>query len=95
MFCRVLKQSGLKFYLGKSEMVPIGEVPKVEALADILGCKTFNLPMKYLGLPLGAKYKSEAICDLVLEKLERRLAMWKKFFFIKGRENQFDKEYAF
>lgn len=83
MFCRVLKQSGLKIYLGKSEMVPIGEVPKVEALADILGCKIFNLPMKYLGLPLGAKYKSEAICDLVLEKLERRLAMWKKFYLSK------------
>ncbi len=55
MFCRVLKQFGLKIYLGKSKMVPIGEVPKVEALADILACKIFNLPMKYLGLPLGAK----------------------------------------
>ena len=45
--------SRLKINLGKSEMVPVGEVPNLEDLAQILGCKIASLPMKYLGLPFG------------------------------------------
>ncbi len=30
--------SGLRINLGKSEMVPVGEVPNMEELAGILGC---------------------------------------------------------
>ena len=33
--------------------------------------------MKYLGLSLGATHKEETIWNLVLEKMERRLAGWK------------------
>uniref|UniRef100_A0A2N9FUW6 Reverse transcriptase domain-containing protein n=1 Tax=Fagus sylvatica TaxID=28930 RepID=A0A2N9FUW6_FAGSY len=40
--------SGLRVNLGKSEMVQVSEVPNLEALADILGCKTATFPMKYL-----------------------------------------------
>jgi hypothetical protein len=47
--------------LGKSELVQVGEVPHLEELADILGCKTATLPMKYLGLPLGAHFKVQSI----------------------------------
>jgi hypothetical protein len=43
--------SGLKVNLGKSKLVPVGEVPNIEALAGILGCKTHTLPMTYLELP--------------------------------------------
>jgi hypothetical protein len=32
-----------------------------ERLAEIMGCKTTQLPMNYLGLPLGVKFKSKAI----------------------------------
>ena len=35
----------------------MGVVPKIEMLVDVLGCKQGSLPMKYLGLPLGAKFK--------------------------------------
>ena len=35
--------------------MPIGDVVNLETLANILGCKTPTLPLKYLGLPLGAK----------------------------------------
>lgn len=31
--------SGLKVNLGKSELVPVGEVSIIEVLVDILGCK--------------------------------------------------------
>ena len=45
--------TGLKVNVHKCEMVPIGEVDDVHALADILGCRVGSLPMSYLGMPLG------------------------------------------
>jgi hypothetical protein len=41
----------LKINLAKSELVPMGDVPNVDALACILGCRVSSLPLKYLGLP--------------------------------------------
>jgi hypothetical protein len=76
--------SGLRINLGKSEIVPIGEVEDVEDLASILGCRVSSLPMKYLGLPLGASYKATSIWNDVIEKMERRLAGWKKLYLSKG-----------
>jgi len=38
-------------------MVPIGEDPDIDTLAAILDCKVSALPMKYLRLPLGARFK--------------------------------------
>lgn len=66
--------SGLRINLGKSEIVPIGGVEDVERLANLLGCQVASLPMTYLGLPLGASYKSTFIWNGVIEKMERRLA---------------------
>jgi len=37
-----------------------------------------------LGLPLGAPFKSKAIWDGVIEKMEKRLASWKKKYLSKG-----------
>jgi hypothetical protein len=76
--------SGLKINLCKSKMVPVGCVPDLENLAGIMGCKTAQLPMNYLGLPLGAKFKSKAIWDPILEKMERKLAGWKRMYLSKG-----------
>ena len=76
--------SGLRINLGKSELVQVGEMPLLEELADILGCKTSTLPMKYLGLPLGASFKSKNIWNPIVEKLERRLAGWKRLYLSKG-----------
>ena len=49
-----------------------------------MGCKTSKLPMKYLGLPLGAKFKSKVIWNPIIEKMERRLAGWKRIYLSKG-----------
>ncbi len=46
--------SGLRVNLHKSEMVLVGDVPNLEELVAVLGCKLSALPMTYLGLPLGA-----------------------------------------
>jgi hypothetical protein len=53
--------SGLKVNLAKSNLIPVGNVDQVGRLADILGCGIASLPVKYLGLPLGASYKSTLI----------------------------------
>jgi hypothetical protein len=76
--------SGLRISLRKFELVPIGEVDDVESLAHILGCRIGFLPMTYLGMPLGASFKSLSIWNGVIEKVERRLASWKKLYLSKG-----------
>ena len=40
--------------------------------------------MSYLGLPLGAKFKSKQIWDPILEKMERKLAGWQRMYLSKG-----------
>jgi hypothetical protein len=67
----------LRINLEKSEIVPIGEVEDVEGLAQLLGYRVASLPMKYLGLPLGASYKAVSIWNGVIEKMERKLVGWK------------------
>ena len=39
--------------------------------------------MKCLDLPLGASHKEETIWNLVLEKMEQRLAGWKRLYLSK------------
>ena len=67
----------------KSEMVPIGEVVDVHALAEFLGCRVGTLPMSYLGMPLGASHNSPSIWNQILEKIKRKLAGWKKLYLSK------------
>ena len=53
-------------------------------LVDVLGCKQGSLPMKYLGLPLGAHFKDRSIWNPILEKVERKLTGWKCYYLSKG-----------
>ena len=67
--------SGLKINLGKLELVPVGMVHNLDLLLNVLGCKQGTLPMKYLGLPLGVKFKLYLIIwNPILEKIGQRLA---------------------
>jgi hypothetical protein len=50
--------TGLRVNLTKSEMVPMGVVDCMQSLADLLCCCVGALPILYLGMPLGAKYKA-------------------------------------
>ena len=70
--------------MDKSELVPVGVVPCIEEFADILECKTSKLPMKYLGLPLGANFKAKDIWNPIVEKMEQRLVGWKRIYLSKG-----------
>ena len=67
----------------KSELVLIGNVPNMEDLVEILDCRQSSLPLKYLSLPLGATHKEETIWNPILEKMERRLAGWKRIYLSK------------
>ena len=71
--------SGLKVNLDEFELVAVGAVHNMDLLDEfelvaVLGCKQGSLPMKYLGLPLGAKFKDKSIWNPILEKMERKLA---------------------
>ena len=55
----------------------------IEDLALELGCKVAGLPSCYLGLPLGAPFKSEVVWDGVEELFRKRLAMWKRQYISK------------
>ena len=76
--------SSLKINLGKSELVLVGMVHNFDLLFSVLGYKQGTLPMKYLGLPLGAKFKDKTIWNPILEKIERRLVGWKRLYLSKG-----------
>jgi hypothetical protein len=62
----------------------VGNVDHVEGLAGILGCGLSSLPVKYLGLPLGASYKAKHVWDGVIEKIEGRLTSWKMMYLSNG-----------
>ena len=75
---------GLSINLGKSELVLVGAVHNLEVLVGLLVCRQSSLPLKYLGLLLGAKFKDLSIWNLILEKMEWRLAGWKRLYLSKG-----------
>ena len=78
--------TGLKVNVGKSEIVPVGEVNNLNALANILQCRVGSLPMKYLGMPLGTSFKTVSIWNPILEKMEKKLSGWKRLYLSKGWE---------
>ena len=55
----------------------------MENLSSVLGCRIGKLPTSYLGLPLGALFKSSRVWDIVEERFKRRLAMWKRQYLSK------------
>lgn len=69
--------SGLHINWRKSHLFPINKVTNMEDLALILEGEVWTIPTTYLGMPLGAKSKSTAIWNNVLEKCEKKLSKWK------------------
>ncbi|RVW42753.1 hypothetical protein CK203_079930 [Vitis vinifera] len=67
--------SGLRINLEKSELILVGRVENIDDLALDFGCRVGSLPSTYLGLPLGAPFKSISVWDGVEEHFHKRLAM--------------------
>ena len=66
-------------------MIPFGRVENVEELVEEFDNKVGRLPSTYLGMPLGAPFKSAAAWDGIEERFLKRLAIWKCQYFSKGR----------
>ena len=76
--------TSLKVNARKSEIVPVGEVGNIDALAAILRCRVGSLPLKYLGMPLGTPYKTASMWNPILERMEKKLSRWKHLYLSKG-----------
>ena len=74
----------MKVNVGKSEIVLVGEVNNLDALANILQCRVGSLPMKNLGMLLGTSFKTALIWNPILEKMEKKLSGWKRLYLSKG-----------
>ncbi|RVW77229.1 putative mitochondrial protein [Vitis vinifera] len=63
--------SGLRINLEKSELIPVGRVENIDDLAWDFGCRVGSLLSTYLGMPLGAPFKSVTKWDGVEERFRR------------------------
>lgn len=62
---------------GEKQVDSYWRVANEEDLTRVLGL-AWNSLTKYLGLPLGAPFKSTQVWDVVEERYNKWLAMWKK-----------------
>jgi hypothetical protein len=76
--------SGLKVNLSESALIPVGSLDNVEQLAGLLGGGISSLPLKYLGLQLGASFKLKSMWVKLEELMTQRLAPWKRMYLSKG-----------
>ena len=75
--------SGLRINFGKSKLVLVEVVHNLDVLVGLLGCKQSSLTLKYLGLSLDAKFEL-SIWNPILERMKRRLVVWKRLNLSKG-----------
>ena len=69
--------SGMKINFEKSEIFSVGlSTVEMNVVAEMLGCKSGVLPMKYLGMPVSCHKISKAQLSYVCEKIEKRLGIW-------------------
>ena len=70
--------TGLRINYGKSVLIPMGCGEEwIEDILVTLKCGVAKLPISYLGIPLGANPKKSSTWKPIIEKVEKRLAMWK------------------
>ena len=65
--------SGMKINFEKSEIFLVGlSTMEMNVAAEMLGCKSGVLPMKYLGMPVSCHKISQAQLSYVCEKTEKK-----------------------
>lgn len=71
--------SRLKINYHKSVVCGVGmDQSQTTPFAKILGCKAQALPIKYLGMPLGANSKLKSTWNPVIQSIISNLPSWKK-----------------
>ncbi|XP_028058131.1 uncharacterized protein LOC114262002 [Camellia sinensis] len=80
--------SGLKINFHKSQVYGIGVQDNlVKEFANRLNCHSQKLPLKYLGLPLGANPRRNSTWQPVVDNFKKKLALWKRMcLFFAGRD---------
>lgn len=69
---------GLKINFHKSQVCGLGvQDDLVKENANRLNCHSQKLPLKYLGLPLGANLRRKSTWQPVVDKFKKKLALWK------------------
>ena len=74
----------LKINLEKSSIIPVGNVGNLDDLALEVGCRTGTLPYYLLGpFPLGMCHNATEVWDVIEEKFQKKLALWKRQYISK------------
>ncbi|XP_025678312.1 uncharacterized protein [Arachis hypogaea] len=70
--------SGLSINFEKSSLIPINcEEQWIQRMCRLWGCKEDTLPVKYLGVPLGANPRLVKTWKPIIDKVEEKLSLWK------------------
>ncbi|XP_020972640.1 uncharacterized protein LOC107627573 [Arachis ipaensis] len=70
--------SGLTINFDKSSLIPINcEQQWTYNMCNLLGCKEACLPVKYLGISLGANPRLIRTWKPIIDKVEEKLSLWK------------------
>ncbi|XP_016192158.1 uncharacterized protein LOC107633037 [Arachis ipaensis] len=70
--------SGLTISFDKSSLIPINcEQQWTYDMCNLLGCKEACLPIKFLGIPLGANPRLVRTWKPIIDKVEEKLSLWK------------------
>lgn len=75
-FFEVVSSLKINFHKSVVSGVRLSQEEMAE-FGNCLGCMTQALPVKYLGLPLGANPRKKATWKDVNDRFQRRLASWK------------------
>ena len=73
--------SGLVVNFKKSGLIVLGKDEEwCQNVATQLGCTLLQLPMTYLGIPLGANMRKVASWQCIIDKIQKKLASWKSCY---------------
>ena len=86
--------SGLKVNMEKSELIPVGRVENMGELADEFGYKVGILPSTYLGMPLGAPFKSIGVWDGIEERFKKKIGYVEATIHLERRNDYFNSKYS-
>ena len=69
---------GLAVNYNKSGLIVLGKNESwAQSVADSLECSLVQLPITYLGVPLGANIRKFSSWQSILDKIQQRLSSWK------------------
>ncbi|XP_016195526.1 uncharacterized protein LOC107636539 [Arachis ipaensis] len=74
----LVERDGLSINFDKSSLILINcEEQWVQRMCNLLGCKQETLPVKYLGVSLGANPRLVKTWKPIIDKVEEKLSLWK------------------